>query len=152
VRLLRSSGSQAASVSLLPFKTSDTAIRDDVARIHVRLCSRGYAALLMGNRPLLAGGRQRDLGDRDGDALWLGGREIPLGGGCRAPGRHGELSALRRPPERVLARFRHLRKEPIQTVTANGGWHDRFEAAGGDVDVTGLRGAVEVVASSDPAK
>lgn len=48
---------------------------------------------------------------------------------------------------RTLARFRHPEKEPIVSATVNGAPWTRFEPVKGDVDITGLAGEVEVVAT-----
>jgi len=48
---------------------------------------------------------------------------------------------------KVLVRFRHPDKLPIQSVAVNGAKHDLFDAEKGDVDITGLDGRVEVVTS-----
>lgn len=50
-------------------------------------------------------------------------------------------------PAKALVRFRHPEKLPIKSVTVNGAAHTRFDAEKGDVDVTGLKGKVEVVAA-----
>ena len=47
----------------------------------------------------------------------------------------------------TLARFRHPQKAPITSVTVNGKEWSRFDAARGDVDITGVKGKVEIVAS-----
>ncbi len=47
---------------------------------------------------------------------------------------------------RVWVRFRHPDKTPIRAVTVNGRAWRRFDAAKGDVDITGLRGRVGIVA------
>jgi hypothetical protein len=52
---------------------------------------------------------------------------------------------LRELPEKVLLRFRHPDKKSIQSVTVNGKPHRRFDPAG-DVDITGLKGKIEVEA------
>ena len=54
--------------------------------------------------------------------------------------------SLREPPEKVLLRFRHPDKKPIKSVTVNGKPHKRFNPAG-DVDITGLKGKIEVQAA-----
>lgn len=48
-------------------------------------------------------------------------------------------------PGKTLVRFRHPEKLPIKSVTVNGASCDRFDAEKGDVDVTGLKGTIEVV-------
>lgn len=53
----------------------------------------------------------------------------------------------RETPGRALVRFRHPDKLPIKSVTVNGKAHKSFDAQKGDVDVTGLAGRIEVVAS-----
>jgi hypothetical protein len=47
---------------------------------------------------------------------------------------------------RLLARFRHPGKAPIRSVTVNGQPWSRFDPVKGDVDITGLRGEVRIVA------
>ncbi len=93
---------------------------------------------------------------------WLSGRrEISAEGLCT---RYGEVSvrykpevdgsriacdaelALKAAPGRVVVRFRHPEKKPIQSVTVNGEKWDKFDAGKGDVDITGLSGAVRVEA------
>jgi hypothetical protein len=93
---------------------------------------------------------------------WLsGGREISAEGLCT---RHGEVSVRYKPevdgsriacdaeltlkaaPGRVVVRFRHPEGKPIQSVTVNGEKWDKFDAGKGDVDITGLSGAVRVEA------
>jgi hypothetical protein len=49
----------------------------------------------------------------------------------------------------VLARFRHPRKEPLASVTVNGAAWPRIDPVKGDVDITGLRGKLEIVAQWD---
>jgi hypothetical protein len=66
-----------------------------------------------------------------------------------------ELSGNGDEPPSFLARFRHPRTAPIDSVTVNGKPWDRFDPGTGDVDVTGLRGNIRIVtryASRDPAK
>jgi hypothetical protein len=46
----------------------------------------------------------------------------------------------------MLVRFRHPGSKPIQRVTVDGRPHEKFDAAKGDVDITGLAGKVEVIA------
>lgn len=48
---------------------------------------------------------------------------------------------------RTLARFRHPAKAPLASVTVNGKDWTRFDPLKGDVDITGLSGAIEVVAA-----
>lgn len=48
---------------------------------------------------------------------------------------------------KTLVRFRHPDQAPIQTVTINGKDWKRFDAERGDVDITGIKGHVKVVAS-----
>jgi hypothetical protein len=50
-------------------------------------------------------------------------------------------------PAKTLVRFRHPEKLPVKSVTVNGAAHDRFDAEKGDVDISGLRGRVDVVAT-----
>jgi hypothetical protein len=54
--------------------------------------------------------------------------------------------SLRDAPGKILVRFRHSANAPIQSVTVNGRPHSAFDAARGDVDITGMTGEVEVVA------
>jgi len=54
---------------------------------------------------------------------------------------------LRRRPRRTLVRFRHPDKKPVRKVTVNGRSHTGFKPLKGDVDITGLEGRVEVIAS-----
>jgi len=53
---------------------------------------------------------------------------------------------LRTEPERTLVRFRHPEGKPLRSVTVNGRRHRKFQPARGDVDVTGLKGRVVIVA------
>jgi hypothetical protein len=46
---------------------------------------------------------------------------------------------------KTLVRLRHPEKLPIKSVTVNGAGHAAFDADKGDVDVTGLKGKLEVV-------
>ena len=54
--------------------------------------------------------------------------------------------ALRRTPKRTLVRFRHPAKLPIRSVRVNGSDSSSFDAAKGDVEITGLSGKVTVEA------
>jgi hypothetical protein len=56
---------------------------------------------------------------------------------------------LSRPPRKMLVRFRHPEKKPIRSVRVNGRPHAAFDARKGDVDITGRRGTVRVIASYD---
>jgi hypothetical protein len=47
---------------------------------------------------------------------------------------------------RALARFRHPGKVPIQSVTVNGKRWTRYEPRKGDVDISGLKGKIRIVA------
>lgn len=53
---------------------------------------------------------------------------------------------LRRRPERILVRFRHPEGRPLRSVTLNGRPHSAFDAARGDVDITGAAGSAQIVA------
>ena len=53
---------------------------------------------------------------------------------------------LRSTPERTLVRFRHPEGKRIRSVTVNGRRHGEYDPVRGDVDVTGLRGRVVIVA------
>ncbi len=53
---------------------------------------------------------------------------------------------LRSPPKQTLVRFRHPAAAPLKAVTVNGQPHPAFQAASGDVDVTGLRGELALQA------
>ena len=59
-----------------------------------------------------------------------------------------ELSGPQDAP-RVLARFRHPQKAPIESVTVNSANWARFDPARGDVDISGLKGMVRIVARYD---
>jgi hypothetical protein len=48
---------------------------------------------------------------------------------------------------KTLVRFRHPEQAPIQAVSVNGKAWERFNAESGDVDITGIKGRVKVVAS-----
>ncbi len=50
-------------------------------------------------------------------------------------------------PERLLLRFRHPEKKPIQSVTINGRASQAFDARSGDVELTTTGGKVCVVVS-----
>jgi hypothetical protein len=50
-------------------------------------------------------------------------------------------------PSRFLVRFRHPAAEEILSVAVNGDPWTRFDAVRGDVDITGLRGNLRIVAS-----
>jgi hypothetical protein len=52
---------------------------------------------------------------------------------------------LRVKPERLLLRFRHPEKKPIQSVTINGRASQAFDAKSGDVELTGVSGKLRVV-------
>ena len=54
---------------------------------------------------------------------------------------------LRRAPAKTLVRFRHPEGRPIRSVTVNGRAHKAFDAARGDVDISGLKGTARVIAS-----
>ena len=47
-------------------------------------------------------------------------------------------------PHKILVRFRHARKEEIGSVLVNGKNWPHFDPVKGDVDVTSLRGKVEI--------
>ena len=53
----------------------------------------------------------------------------------------------RQSPRRLLVRFRHPAKKAIRAVSVNGRPHKRFDARRGDVDITGMRGEIRIVAS-----
>jgi len=53
---------------------------------------------------------------------------------------------LRAKPDRLLVRFRHPTKTPIKAVSVNGKTWKLFDAKRGDVDITGLKGRVKVIA------
>ncbi len=64
----------------------------------------------------------------------------------------GELifeGVLRGPQDapQTLVRFRHPTQAPLQNVSVNGAPWSRFDAARGDVDITGLKGTVKIIAS-----
>jgi hypothetical protein len=54
---------------------------------------------------------------------------------------------LRRNPGTLLVRLRHPCKLPIRRVTVNEKDHAAFNPATGDVDATGLAGAIHIEAS-----
>jgi hypothetical protein len=54
---------------------------------------------------------------------------------------------LRHAPRKMLVRFRHPANAPIRSVTVNGRPHSTFDSVHGDVDITGMAGAAEVVTS-----
>ena len=54
--------------------------------------------------------------------------------------------ALERDPVRILARFRHPDGKPLKAVRVNGRPWRRFDRRKCDVDLTGLRGRVNVAA------
>ena len=58
----------------------------------------------------------------------------------------------RRPPDRLLLRFRHPRNRAILSVQVNGKDHSAFDAEAGDVDLTGRSGTVRVVARYAPGE
>jgi hypothetical protein len=49
--------------------------------------------------------------------------------------------------QKTLVRFRHPHKALIQSVAINGKDWKKFDAESGDVDITGMKGQVKVVAS-----
>ena len=49
--------------------------------------------------------------------------------------------------QKTLVRFRHPDKAPIQSVTINDKDWKQFDSEKGDVDITGMKGQVKVVAS-----
>jgi hypothetical protein len=55
--------------------------------------------------------------------------------------------SLWRAPKQTLLRIRHPEKLPIKSVTMNGKAYKRFDAAKGDIDLTGLAGHISVEAS-----
>jgi len=65
-----------------------------------------------------------------------------------AQGAIGAVADLRlsREPEKILVRIRHPEKNPIRSVTVDGQAHKRFDAAKGDIDITGLNGKVAIEA------
>lgn len=54
--------------------------------------------------------------------------------------------SLRRQPQRIVLRFRHPDKQPLKSVKVNGRAHKAFDAATGDVDITGMGGEFRVEA------
>jgi hypothetical protein len=54
---------------------------------------------------------------------------------------------FRMEPRRVMVRFRHPEKRQIQTVLVNGEPISHFDAAGGDVDLSGYKARVEIEVS-----
>jgi hypothetical protein len=48
---------------------------------------------------------------------------------------------------RILVRFRHPDKAPIQSVKVNGRSHLEFDAESGDVNISGLKGNLTLEAS-----
>jgi len=54
---------------------------------------------------------------------------------------------LRHEPPKMLVRFRHPEKKPIKRVTINRRAHKAFDPATGDVDLSGMKGDVSIVAS-----
>ena len=50
-------------------------------------------------------------------------------------------------PGKLLVRFRHPERLPVESVTVNGQAHAAFDAVKGDVDITGKSGRLEIVAS-----
>jgi len=67
------------------------------------------------------------------------------------PGATDSLAAdvslnLRTTPGRILLRFRHPDKKPIQSVLVNGKPYDRFDPEKGDVELTGMSGVIHVEA------
>jgi len=53
---------------------------------------------------------------------------------------------LRSEPERILLRFRHPEKKPVQSVLVNGKSHEHFDPEKGDVDITGNSGEIQIKA------
>ena len=53
---------------------------------------------------------------------------------------------LRVAPSRLIVRFRHPQGAAIQGVTVDGRKHGAFHPGKGDVDITGMAGALEIVA------
>ena len=58
----------------------------------------------------------------------------------------GSLRGPQNAPKTWL-RFRHPAQTPIQSVSVNGQAWQRFDAESGDIDITGIKGSVRVVAS-----
>jgi hypothetical protein len=59
--------------------------------------------------------------------------------------------ALKTTPARTLVRFRHPEKRAIRSVRVNGVEHTQFDPVNGDVDVSGMSGALTIEAFYAPA-
>jgi hypothetical protein len=58
--------------------------------------------------------------------------------------------ALKTAPARMLVRFRHPDKKPIQSVRVNGVAHTAFDPVKGDVDISGKSGVLTIEAFFGP--